>query len=115
LYVPKQIRRLGILQLVLGLFLFIVMGAISLSLAPSLIAGAAGRKEGFTGTPEQARLIMGLFAAIVALGLTSSISGIWQTITARRNIWIMLLSFVVIAVLLVLVWTVSISLQVPKP
>jgi hypothetical protein len=43
----------------------------------------------FTGTTEQAQLILGLFGLIIVFGLTSIVGGLWQVITGTRNKWIL--------------------------
>jgi hypothetical protein len=97
----KQVRRLGWLQLLLGLFLVGFMGAITFSLAPIMLHAGTG----FTGTPQQALLILGLFGLVIVFGLTSMVNGLWQIITGRRNKWILYLSFVLIALLLFVAWS----------
>ena len=103
----KQVRRLGWLQLLLGLFLSAFMGTIALSLAPIMLH--PGR--GFTGTPQQALLILGLFGLVIVFGLSSIANGLWQIITGRRNKWILYLSFVLFALLLFVAWSVRNNLQ----
>jgi len=47
----------------------------------------------FTGTPEQFRMILGLFGLIFIFGLASLIGGLWQLIFGRRKmllIWLIL-------------------------
>lgn len=90
-----QIRFLGGIQLLLGVFLAGFMGVITYNLAPLLLNPS--RPEGgsrFTGTSQQAVLILGLFGLIIIFGLGSSLTGIWQIATGRRNKWIILIVLV---------------------
>ena len=96
----KQVRRLGWVQLILGLFLAGAMGAITFYLAPSLLhAGAPGGGEWFTGTAEQGLSTVGLFGLVIVFGLASMLSGLWQIRTGRRNKWILHLILALTAVL----------------
>jgi MFS family permease len=96
-----QVRRLGWAQLILGLFLVGLMGTITFNLAPSMLRpGASQSGTRFTGTPEQAQLILGLFGLVIVFGLTGIVNGLWQIITGRRNKWILVI-ILVLAVLLI--------------
>lgn len=98
----KQVRRLGWLQLAIGVFLVGLMGTITYNLAPlmfPLTAETGDRGARFTGTPEQAQLILALFGMVIAFGLGSIFSGLWQIKTGRRNKWLfigMVLLFIVL-------------------
>ena len=105
----REVRVLGWLQLLIGLFLVGLMGTITFNLAPTLL-GAPGDGARFTGTPEQGFLILGLFALIIVFGLTSMASGLWQIKTGRRNKWIFIFMLGLVVVLLVVVWLVRLML-----
>jgi membrane protease YdiL (CAAX protease family) len=103
-WMPKaqSIRRRGWILIFLGLLLVGMVGTITFALAPSMLsAGSPGNS--FTGTPEQAYLVLGLFAVIITFGLTGIFSGIWQIVTGRRNIWIVIV--IVILLFLIIVAT----------
>ena len=88
----KQVRRLGWVQLLMGLFLVGLMGIITYNLTPLMLR--AGERAGgarFTGTAAQAQLILGLFWLVIAFGLTSMLSGLWHIKTGRRNRWLFIL------------------------
>jgi hypothetical protein len=87
----QGIRRRGWLLIVIGFLLVAMMGAITFMVAPTMLSGGASSGVRFTGTPEQAILILGLFGLVIVLGLTSIASGLWQIVTGRRNIWIVVL------------------------
>ncbi|HEX8636306.1 MAG TPA: hypothetical protein VF703_19450 [Pyrinomonadaceae bacterium] len=103
----RQVRRLGWLQLAIGVFLVGLMGTITYNLAPSLLPPAAetrGGGAGFTGTPEQAQLILALFGLVIAFGLGSILSGLWQIKTGRRNKWLFIVMLVLFVVLILFSW-----------
>ena len=104
----KQVRRLGWLQLVIGVFLVGLMGTITYNLAPLMFPArppAAGRSGArFTGTPEQAQLILGLFGMVMVFGLGSIVSGVWQIKTGRRNKWLFIVMVALFVVLILFSW-----------
>jgi hypothetical protein len=87
----QGIRRRGWLLIVLGVLLVAMMGTITLLTAPAMLARRASSGAGFTGTPEQAILILGLFGIVIVFGLTCIGSGLWQIVTGRRSIWIVVI------------------------
>ena len=101
----RQVRRLGWLQLGIGVFIVGLMGTITYNLAP-LMLGAGDSRAGanFTGTPEQAQMILGLFAMVIVFGLGSILSGLWQIKTGRRNKWLFIVMVVLFVVLIVFSW-----------
>lgn len=102
----KQVRRLGWLQLLIGLFLVGLMGTITYNLAPALLPlpGAPQGGARFTGTPEQAQLILALFGLVIAFGLGSILSGLWQIKTGRRNKWLFIAMVLLFIVLIFFSW-----------
>ena len=107
-----QVRRLGVLQLLIGLFLVGLMGTITFMLAPAILRAGepVGPDGGFTGTPQQALLILGLFGLVIAFGLGSMLTGLWQIKTGRRNKWLFF-GMLALFVLVVLVgWIVKSAL-----
>ena len=87
----QGIRRRGWVLIFLGLVLVGMMGTITFLVAPTMLSGGASAGARFTGTPEQATLILGLFGIVIVFGLTCIASGLWQIVTGRRNIWIVVL------------------------
>ena len=85
---PRTVRRLGWVLLLLGLFLVGLMGTITWNLYPSMthpgVADAGGST--FTGTTQQARDALQLFGMVMAFGLLSTVNGLWQIATGRRNL-----------------------------
>jgi len=87
----QGIRRRGWVLIVLGVLLVAMMGTITFLTAPTMLSGRASSGAGFTGTPEQAFLILGLFGIIMVFGITCIGSGLWQIATGRRSIWIVVI------------------------
>ena len=85
---------MGWLQLICGLILVGLMGTVTFNLLPSLLrAGQEVGGQTFTGTPEQANLIILLFLLIITTGLACTLAGLWILIAKRINKWIYLLTF----------------------
>lgn len=104
-------RRLGLMQLLLGLVLVGLMGTIAFNLAPSLLQpGERAGGSRFTGTADQALVILGLFGLLIAFGLTSIVSGLWQALTGRRNKWIFIFMLGLFVILAFLGWLVRTTL-----
>lgn len=111
---PKAVRRLGWLQLLIGLFLVGLMGVTTYNLAPMMLApgeSAGGGGGRFTGTAEQGLLILGLFGLLVTFGLGSVASGLWQIATGRRNKWIIALMLGLFALVMLAAWFTTKSLK----
>jgi hypothetical protein len=85
----RSVRLLGWIQLLIGLFLVGLMGTITFNLAPAMLRpGEIDHGSKFTGSPEQAQLILGVFGLVIIFGLGAMVSGFWQIWTGRRNKWI---------------------------
>ncbi len=103
----RQVRRLGWMQLAIGMFLVGLMGTITYNLAPLLLPTSVAPATGgarFTGTPEQAQMILGLFAMVIVFGLGSIVSGLWQIKTGRRNKWLFIVMVGLFVVLICFSW-----------
>ena len=108
----RLVRGLGWLQLLIGLFLVGLMGTITYYLAPALLSPAAATEGSrFTGSPEQALMILGLFGLVITFGVGSITSGLWQIITGRRNKWIFILMIVLFVVVMLVAWLTTASLK----
>lgn len=102
----KQVRFHGWLQLLIGLFLVGLMGTITYNLAPLMfpLVEPRGANARFTGTPEQAQMILALFGMVIAFGLGSVVSGLWQIKTGRRNKWLFIGMVALFVVLILFSW-----------
>lgn len=110
----KLVRGLGWMQLLIGLFLVGLMGTITYNLAPALLSPAAARAGGgsrFTGSPEQALMILGLFGLVITFGVGSIAAGLWQIATGRRNKWIFIIMIVLFVVVMLSAWLTTASLK----
>ena len=79
-------RRFGLVLVICGVIICGLMGFVLLDLGPSLIKpGASSGGTRFTGTPAKARMLLAIFGAVLALGLTALGDGLWQMLTGRRS------------------------------
>lgn len=101
----KQVRRLGWMQVAIGVFLVGLMGTITYNVAPLLLqAGESAGGARFTGTTQQAQLILALFGMVLVFGFGSILSGIWQIKTGRRNKWLFIIMVALFLVLIGFSW-----------
>ena len=97
----KRIRVLGVLLIVIGVFLSLMMGALSIFFAGIMLHGGEPGSSGkFNGTPQQAAIIFGFFGVIFAIGLTSLIGGILQIKTGKRNLKVQIATFILVALVI---------------
>ena len=92
----------GAVLLVIGLFLLALMGTITWALLPGLLNPGETLADGssFTGTAEQARMVLILFGLVLAFGLTAVLNGIHMIVT-RRQSWAFVIGTLVLAGLIV--------------
>ena len=84
----RNIRIRGWLLLVCGLFLVLVMGAITLNLLPMLLHPEEAIAKGtFTGTPDQARTFLNLFLLVILFGALGTVNALYMIATGRQNRW----------------------------
>ena len=81
-----RVKALGWVLIVLGLFLVAFMGAITVLVA-GIIANAnrPGSTQSFSGGTKELALIFGIFALVIAFGLTCTVAGVSQARSGRRN------------------------------
>ena len=101
---PKMVRRLGWFLLLVGLFLVVLMGSVTWNMAPALLHPYAADSN-FTGTAEQAGMILRLFAIVIIFGLATMINGTYQIVTGQRNRWIIIGTLLLAVILFVVAWT----------
>jgi len=101
---PKMARRLGWFLLLVGLFLVVLIGTVTWNMAPSLLHPYAPESN-FTGTAEQARLILRLFGVVILFGLGTMVNGTYQIVTGQRSRIITFVTLGLAAVLFIVAWT----------
>ena len=79
-------RRFGLGLVLGGLIICGLMGFVVFEVGPSLLnpGGSSGGTR-FSGTPGQARMVVAIFAAVLAFGLTALGYGFYQIFTGRRS------------------------------
>jgi len=102
---PRTVRALGWLLLACGVFLAGLMSYLWIVLAPAMAhPGDLTGGTTFTGTAEQARTILTVFAAVIVFGLGSIGYGLWMIVTGRRSIAMMIGVLVLAAALIAIAW-----------
>ena len=100
---PKRVQVLGWVLLLLGLFLVGLMGTVTINMAPALLHPYSPDSN-FTGTAEQAQMILRLFAAVIAFGIATMVNGAYQIVTGRQSVWIKAASLGLALVLFAVAW-----------
>lgn len=92
--------------IVIGLFLVLLMGGITIAMAPMLLEPGAESDGGssFSGTAEQARMILALFAVIIGFGISSTLNGIYMLKTGRQSRAFIVAAIILGLLLLASVW-----------
>jgi uncharacterized paraquat-inducible protein A len=92
----------GIILLVLGLILLIGMGIIFLNTWPTFSnPGVEIDGSRFTGTAEQGRQALTLFAVVLVFGLLAVVNGIYMLVTRQQSKVFIILTLGLAAVLIV--------------
>jgi hypothetical protein len=82
----RNIRTRGWVLLCCGLFLVLFMGWIAWSLLPTLLRpGIEQDSSTFTGSKDQAQMILGLFALVILFGAVGTLNAIYMITTGRQN------------------------------
>jgi uncharacterized membrane protein len=94
----------GIVLLLCGLILVIGMGVITMNMYPVLSHPGVRMPDGssWTGTAEQARMTLLLFAAVIVFGLVATANGVYMLITKQQSKVFMFVSLGFAALLLVI-------------
>ena len=97
----RESRARGWILLVLGLFLIVFMGVITLNLAPSLLSPGETGSDGssFTGTADQARTALGLFLMVILFGFVATANGVYIIRTGRQS-WVFIAVTLAVAAVL---------------
>ncbi len=95
-------RRFGLGLVICGAIMCGIMGYVVFDMGPALLnPGAPASRTRFSGTPGKGRMILAIFGAVLAFGLTALGYGLWQMFTGRRSKRVIYFA-VAIAALLVL-------------
>ena len=105
----RQLRRLGWVQVVLGVFLVGFIAIIIYRIAPTMLQPEVPDASGsrFTGTREQGQMVLALLGLIIVFGLTTLVNGVWQVATGTRNKWILYFGIGLFILLIAFVWAVQ--------
>lgn len=108
----RRIRILGWVSIACGLFLVAFMGYITLAMLPTL-SNAGVQVDGgrWTGTAEQARMVLNLFYTIIGFGVLAAVAGIWQVATGRRHPLIIVATLAAAAAIAIQTWQSTESLK----
>ena len=103
----------GIVLLLCGLFLLGLMGTITYNMYPTLTHPGVRMPDGssFTGTAEQARITLLLFAAVIVFGLVATANGLYMLITKQQSRAFMFVSLGLAALLLVITFVAMAELK----
>ena len=97
----------GWILVVLGLFLILFMGAITLMLAPTMMRpGETIDGASFAGTPEQARTALLLFGAVILFGLVAFANGLYMLKTRTQSKGFVVATLALAAIMLAIGWTI---------
>ena len=101
----RNIRARGWLLLGCGLFLILFMGWISWSLLPSLLRPGVEYENGsFTGTKEQAQIILGLFGMVILFGVVGTANAVYMITTGRQSRVFVIVTLLLAVALLAVAW-----------
>ncbi|HVQ08119.1 MAG TPA: hypothetical protein VMS43_06755 [Allosphingosinicella sp.] len=94
----------AILLLICGVLLAGGMGVIMLKIGPSMLNPGVEASDGssFTGTTDQARLFLTLFAAVFVFGLVAIANGIFMLVTRRQSKGFIIVTLALATVLIIL-------------
>lgn len=81
----STVKVLGWVLLLLGAFLVLFMGVITVVVAGIISqTGKPGSTQSFDGGPKEMLMIFGIFGLVIAFGFTSMVAGFWQIWYGRR-------------------------------
>lgn len=86
----RTVRIYGTVLMLCGLVLLGLMGPITYYMLPELTHPGREFADGsrFTGSGDEADMILWLFGLVLLFGLVALLTGLWQVATGRRNRWI---------------------------
>ena len=96
----RNIRVRGWVLLACGLFLVLVMGAITWNMLPTLRYPERAIEAGtYTGTPEQATEFLNLFLLVILFGALGTVNALYTIATGRQNRWFVIATLALAAIL----------------
>ena len=103
----------AIVQAAAGAFLLLLMGIVTVNMAPSLLAAPEALPDGsrFNASQETARLVLGLFGSVMLFGAISLAVGLRQAMTGVRPRGLSYLLWASGALILVLVLLVVFAIK----
>lgn len=105
----------GILLLLCGLFLIGLMGAILYNMYPTLThPGDTIGGSTFTGTADQARSTLLLFAAVIVFGLVATANGVYMLVTRQQSKVFVFATLGIAAILLIIAFVTMGKLKDPE-
>src|SRR5687768_3154042 len=86
----RTVRVYGVVMMLCGLVLLGVMGPVTYYTLPELTHPGQELADGtrFTGSGDEADMILWLFGLVLLFGLVALLTGLWQVATGRRNRWV---------------------------
>jgi len=104
----RNIRTRGWVLLFCGLFLVVLMGAVTWNMLPTLLyperAYAAGT---YTGTPEQARTFLNLFLLVILFGALGTVNALYMIAAGRQNRWFVIATLLLAAILYAFAYSIT--------
>lgn len=102
----RRVRIAGWVSIACGLFLIVMMGYITLAMSPTLTHAGVdmGESGRWNGTAEQGRMVLNLFYTVIGFGVLATAAGVWQVVTGRRHILIMIITLLAAGVLILQTW-----------
>jgi hypothetical protein len=92
--------------IILGLFLVLMMGAITLAMLPMLLDPGAETDGGssFSGTPQQAQMVLMLFGVVIAFGIAATANGFTMLKTGQQSRIFIVINIILGVLLVIAVW-----------
>jgi hypothetical protein len=104
----RNIRTRGWVLLACGLFLVVLMGAITWNMLPTLLYPERAYAEGtYTGTPEQARTFLNLFLLVILFGALGTANALYMIATGRQNRWFVIGTLLLAAILYAFAYSIT--------
>ena len=108
----RNIRTRGWILLCCGLFLVLFMGWIAWRLWPTLVRpGVAYENGSFTGTRDQAQMILALFGAVILFGAFGTVNALYMITSGRQSRWFVFVTLLLAAAIIAAAWLATRNLK----